>query len=254
MDTSTKRCSVCSNEFPATTEYFYKKGGRTSLFAWCKRCHLNRIAPTTKAWNVAHPEQCKMHQERYQHGHTRAKHTYRPTSECPIEEQERRRAAGRTRDRRRRERNREKAKERSRTSFALWVKRHPDQSRARRHKREAQKRNLPATFTALDWKHAKRFFAINGVECCAYCGRPIGLWHTLAQDHFIPLSKGGAYTADNIIPACHGFDGCNNSKSNRDPVDWLTERFGARKAKAILNRVQDYFAFVTNRDSHDDLS
>lgn len=108
------------------------------------------------------------------------------------------------------------------------------------HRRRARQRDLPATFTATDWQRALDYF-----DCrCAVCKRPIGLWHTLAQDHWIPVSKGGAYTPDNIVPLCHGDGGCNNSKWNKDAHEWLMERYSARKVAQIEKRIAAYFAWV----------
>jgi hypothetical protein len=111
-------------------------------------------------------------------------------------------------------------------------------------RRRARKLNLPDTFTAIDWQLALEHFG----GCCAVCGRPAGLWHTLAVDHWIPLSKGGPTTPDNLVPLCHGTDGCNNSKHDRAPSEWLIERFGPRKGRAIQRRVEAYLNSRKPRD------
>lgn len=49
---------------------------------------------------------------------------------------------------------------------------------------------------------------------CAYCGEKES---NLNQEHVIPLSKGGYYTKQNIIPACTY---CNSSKHNKDLEEW----------------------------------
>jgi 5-methylcytosine-specific restriction endonuclease McrA len=59
---------------------------------------------------------------------------------------------------------------------------------------------------------------------CAYCGKP-HLEHVeeLTMDHVIPLSRGGANTIENIVPACRA---CNRSKGTGDtPVrpNFLTD-------------------------------
>lgn len=35
----------------------------------------------------------------------------------------------------------------------------------------------------------------------------------------------------------------------RDPLEWLTDRFGPRKAKQILKRIEEYFAWVREQDA-----
>lgn len=114
-----------------------------------------------------------------------------------------------------------------------------------RQKRRATKRLLPKTFSQRDWDTALVYFEGR----CAVCNHPQGLWHTIAQDHWIPVSLGGGYTADNIIPLCHGKGGCNNSKGKKHPETWLTERYGTRKAKQILKRIDDYFEWVKQRQN-----
>ncbi|RNM14695.1 HNH endonuclease [Nocardioides pocheonensis] len=53
---------------------------------------------------------------------------------------------------------------------------------------------------------------------CAYCGasdRP------LQRDCVLPISRGGRYTLDNIVPACGS---CNASKCNDEVTGWLRRR------------------------------
>jgi 5-methylcytosine-specific restriction endonuclease McrA len=49
--------------------------------------------------------------------------------------------------------------------------------------------------------------------CCAYCGESCT---NLTPDHVIPLSRGGANTLSNIVPACPA---CNNRKNARTPAE-----------------------------------
>lgn len=110
-------------------------------------------------------------------------------------------------------------------------------------KRMARKANLPNTLTNHEWQRALTYFN----DCCAVCGRQLNNLfksHTVAADHWIPLSKDGGTTALNIIPLCHGVNGCNNHKKDRLPSEWLAEEFGSRKANKILARIEGYFAWV----------
>lgn len=53
---------------------------------------------------------------------------------------------------------------------------------------------------------------------CAYCGaadRP------LQRDCVLPISRGGRYTLDNIVPACGS---CNASKCNSEVTGWLRRK------------------------------
>lgn len=117
-------------------------------------------------------------------------------------------------------------------------KNNPDRIRAKNNRRRARMVNLPCLFTVDDWNFALEFFN----HRCAVCGRPAGLWHTLAQDHWIPLSNPNCpgTVPSNIVPLCHGDNGCNNSKHSRDPIEWLNSRYGPQKAKHILKRIEEY--------------
>ena len=48
---------------------------------------------------------------------------------------------------------------------------------------------------------------------CAYCGEK----RDLQIEHFWPISKGGAHSLSNIIPACSR---CNYSKRDKNPKEW----------------------------------
>ena len=81
-----------------------------------------------------------------------------------------------------------------------------------RHDRyRARRYALPATLTQAEWEDILARYQYR----CAYCGKA---WHEiegrLHQEHVIPVSQGGGYTADNIVPACHK---CNFSKGGRTP-------------------------------------
>jgi ribosomal protein L37AE/L43A len=106
----------------------------------------------------------------------------------------------------------------------------------------SRKRSLPNTFTARDWQRALDYWG----HCCAVCGRPRGLWHTLSQDHWIPLTHPDCpgTTPSNMLPLCCGTDGCNNSKGSKHPRVWLKEKFGTRRATRKWAEIEAYFAFV----------
>jgi len=53
---------------------------------------------------------------------------------------------------------------------------------------------------------------------CAYCGRTDG---ALQRDCVLPISRGGRYTLDNVVPACSS---CNTSKCNDEVTGWLRRK------------------------------
>lgn len=114
-----------------------------------------------------------------------------------------------------------------------YVQEHKDYFRAAQHKRNALKKQLPNTLTLEEWESIKAEFDY----CCAYCGKKVDL----TQEHFIPLSKGGEYTKENIIPACLS---CNASKNNRDFLKWYKKRsfYSEERETFVLN----YLKSVSN--------
>ena len=53
---------------------------------------------------------------------------------------------------------------------------------------------------------------------CAYCGAQDD---RLQRDCVMPISRGGRYTLDNVVPACAS---CNASKSNSEVTGWLRRK------------------------------
>jgi hypothetical protein len=107
-------------------------------------------------------------------------------------------------------------------------------------------KELPNTLTDAQWQFALSHFD----HRCAVCGMSINLFVTLAADHWIPVSSPfcPGTIATNIIPLCHtkrgGIGGCNNSKGDSDPTEWLTAKFGGLKAKKIEKRIGLYFSLI----------
>jgi len=86
---------------------------------------------------------------------------------------------------------------------------------ARKHKRRVKLLKTEGSFTAPEWELRKKEFDYH----CAYCGKKT---QKLTADHYIPLSKGGNNSIDNIVPACIK---CNKGKFTKDPSQF---KFTAR--------------------------
>jgi 5-methylcytosine-specific restriction endonuclease McrA len=67
--------------------------------------------------------------------------------------------------------------------------------------------------TSLQWSQIRAAW-----PGCAYCGT-IGV--PLQRDCVLPLSRGGRYTVENIVPACRS---CNASKSNDEVTSWMRRK------------------------------
>lgn len=95
----------------------------------------------------------------------------------------------------------------------------------RNQKRIAKKRSLPFALVTKQWEQIKLYFN----NTCCYCDKPL----SLAQEHFIPLNKGGEYTTNNIIPSCLS---CNSSKNDKDFFTWYPkyEHYSKKREKKIL--------------------
>jgi 5-methylcytosine-specific restriction endonuclease McrA len=90
-----------------------------------------------------------------------------------------------------------------------------DRSRRARAARKRRRRFLAADndLTAAEWTSI-----LTAWGCCAYCGDPAS---ALQKDCVLPLSRGGRYTVENVVPACRS---CNASKSNDEVTGWLRRK------------------------------
>lgn len=109
-------------------------------------------------------------------------------------------------------------------------------------RRNGRLNRLPRCFSSLDWDRAIAHFKCS----CAYCGRRVP-YELLTRDHFIatthPRCPGTVVT--NIVPACLR---CNTEKSDRDPAEYLAEKYGETAGFAKVVRIVQYFKEVENSD------
>jgi 5-methylcytosine-specific restriction endonuclease McrA len=81
--------------------------------------------------------------------------------------------------------------------------RDPDKLNAKSQRQRARRVNAPVNdLTAKQWVAMKEAYQ----HRCVSCGKK---QQRLTQDHLMPLSKGGAHTYSNIVPACRS---CNSKK------------------------------------------
>jgi hypothetical protein len=247
-----KTCTKCGKEFPATNEYFSRSSiTEDGLRTWCKTCcrqynqmrynkNKEKIREQNKQWRNTNIEKVREQEMRYRESHREecAQRVKKWSDENTEYLQQ----------------YRELNKDRRASKQLQYRKNNPAKLRVLKLRYEARKENLPDNLTVQDWRRATDYF--NG--CCAVCGRQLkDLFgtHTAAADHWIPLSYQGkdnpGTVATNIVPLCHGEDGCNNRKHNKLPTVWLTERYGTRQANVILARIETYFQWVRSQDSED---
>lgn len=227
--TTSKRCTKCGKEYPATTDNFYRSaGGKYGLKSACIPCssaksnewraaNKDKTSAARKSWYASNRERRSEYNRAYREAHREYFASYMKVWG-------------------------EENKEHKATTYKAWCQANPDKSRARGHRYRTSKLGLPSSLSASDWQFALSYFE----GCCAACGRPPGLWHTLVADHWIPLSSSDCpgTVAWNIVPLCHdkkdGVGGCNNSKYNTRPAEWLVKKYGKRKGWSILLRIEEY--------------
>jgi len=113
--------------------------------------------------------------------------------------------------------HKEQNRESMNASGRKWVKNHPEKARLKNEKRRARILNGVIDGDALtleQWNDTIEYFD----HRCAYCGRQL---EKLTIDHIVPLSRGGAHTKENVVPACRS---CNSSKHNSSLLVYLLRR------------------------------
>lgn len=265
--TPTRRCTICRVEYPLTREYFSPSGkcldGSIKLEYRCKACaarrtriryannpdYRDRIKQKSRDRYANSPEYWRewYHKNRIRINLYRRIRYHDKYEHDPIF---RERALARWRLHHNLPRAREKARShrksryQSSPEFALRVQISNRVSYARRRSID---KNTSHQFSDTQWRFALEYFNY----CCAVCGSQLNnlLGDRFASmDHWIPVTSPECpgTIATNIVPLCHGINGCNNSKGNSDPQTWLTKKFGARKASQILERIGRYFEEVGN--------
>jgi 5-methylcytosine-specific restriction endonuclease McrA len=105
--------------------------------------------------------------------------------------------------------NKERMNFRSRT----WHANNPVSSKVLSSNYRTRKLGATGTHTPEDVKYIR---AVQNNKC-GYCGVTLNKKSKPHLDHFIPLSKGGSNSPDNLVWACCT---CNSSKHNRLPIEW----------------------------------
>lgn len=205
---TTKKCTLCGKEYPATAEYFYRNKARIDgLRCDCKIC-MN--ARNKKYWEKHAGKRYQIHKayvESHRDRLTELAKVYRKNHSDEI------RARKKAYSREHKDELAQKTKD--------WIKKNPDKYRAFPSKQKdynnvkvqrciARKSGRISTLSVSEWKRIKSEFA----NSCAYCGVQTD---DLQQDHFVPKSLGGNHEVGNIIPACKS---CNSSKNNKEFSIW----------------------------------
>lgn len=244
-----KVCTKCKLAFPATAQFFNKhRLCSDGLYSICKKCkaeqdrqyrEANREKLAQKDRKYYEANKSRLAEQNRQYYLQNAEKTKAYSRQWHAENRERLNEQSRQYYSNNQDERREKVRQ--------YKKDNPEKVRVMNRRRDARKRDLPATLSLQDWQYALDYF--NG--CCAVCGEQAhdlfgGL--TIAADHWIPLSKGGGTTPENIIPLCHGLNGCNNTKSSKEPKRWLAEQYSVDEASQIISRIEAYFECVRSAE------
>jgi len=219
-----KTCHRCKKELHVN--YFYKSRDRKGGFQEkCKTC--------LKEYNEKNKEKIREYQKQYREQNKEiAKEynkDYREKNQEKLSEQKKKYFQETKNERQKKQKeyyeinkedielkkreyylqNREKILAYTKEWRKEWAAKNKEKTRFYNNKYRAQKRNLPSTLTKEQWMNIKISFDYK----CAYCG----MEKLLEQEHFIPLSKGGEYTKNNIVPACRS---CNSSKRDKKFFEW----------------------------------
>jgi 5-methylcytosine-specific restriction endonuclease McrA len=177
--------------------------------------NAEKVKARKKAYREANAEKIKAYYEANAEKIKARRKAYREANaEKEKARQKARREANAEKEKARHKAYREANAEKIKAYSKAWGEANAEKIKAHSQRRRTLKASLPATFTVEQWQGALAYFN----NCCAYCGEELTKVH---QEHFVPLSKGGGYTRDNIVPSCPK---CNLRKNNRNPLDWLVKQ------------------------------
>jgi 5-methylcytosine-specific restriction endonuclease McrA len=187
-----RRCKACRNAL--TPEQRAQKSARRKAHYQANKVRINA---QNAAYYVAHKDALRPVRQAWEADHREERAgRHRITNPAMVE-------ARRARHRAYYAKNRAKMLAKNRRYYAT----HPEKEAAKDAKRRARKAAAPVNdFTAAQWLEIQAAHD----HRCAYCGKR-AKGH-LTQDHITPLSKGGANTASNIVPACKS---CNSRKRDK---------------------------------------
>lgn len=205
-----KTCTKCGETFPATSEYFHKHPKQSSgLHPRCKVCRKKERTDRYKISGEKEREQMRNYAII-----NSQKAVYRMSNWKKNNPQK-------TRDHNKK-----------------YRQNHKEQSRVNVNNRRARVYGAKGTHTKQDIENILIY------QCgrCFYCGKPMFTYHV---DHFIPLSKGGANSPDNLVLACQF---CNDSKGSKLPEEWLLQTRPHVQRPIGTSPIQNYISYSPDNE------
>jgi 5-methylcytosine-specific restriction endonuclease McrA len=183
-----KYCVKCKQQLPANEEYFFKGNGYLGLHDNCKKCEGHEYG--IHAVNMVYKAKEGYNYCNMCHKELPATTDYFVSS---------------------------KGKHKGLVSICKDCMK-TDQFRKKSYihlnRRKTRKQNCIATLTSDEFEECLAYFDFKD----AYTGLPMEI---ISQDHVIPLSKGGGYVKQNIIPCEKSI---NSSKNNSDMETWYRQQ------------------------------
>lgn len=134
---------------------------------------------------------------------------------------------------------RRKNKDATKARMKRYREMHRAETRMRNRLRKVALKFSNRDYTSQDWNNCLAHWQ----NKCAICNRPASVseGRSICADHWIPLAKGGVTHKSNILPLCHGNDGCNNKKHDKDPIQWLIAALGEEQAAQKMREIEAFF-------------
>ncbi len=202
-----KTCARCGEEKPLS-EFHKNKKAKDGLQSFCKECRNKAERESYRKKEKR--DRSEYLKEYYEKNKEKIKARQRanwPERYAREKEQVLERSKAWVKD------NRERVNERNRR----WRKNNPSSVKLSKSKRRALKKDtqvekITPELLAEHW--AERNI---DQDRCFYCEE--GTYEHL--DHYIPLSKGGGHTKENLVPSCAS---CNLKKHDKMPEDFIKEQ------------------------------
>ena len=184
-DDSSRVCSKCRQNLPATTVYFSRSARhKTGLLPYCKTCSQQCAKARYQASEVLRVK-ARARSASWQKDHP-DRHNSRSSQSAKKRKEKHGESVYRWRAN-----NHEKV-----ASYEkAYREKHREAIRAKVARQSAQRHNAPGTFTG---EHVREQLKAQRY-CCFWCAEPLAKYHI---DHRIPLSKGGTNYPSNIVCSC----------------------------------------------------
>jgi 5-methylcytosine-specific restriction endonuclease McrA len=240
----TRICPRCKQEKPLTNEYFGKSSVNKNGFrTQCLECarimcldyaekHRKRLLENATKYYQEHKEEKKIYNKKYQSAN--GKKYRKEHKETIALSSKKYYLKNKDKYNEYSKKWKNEHKDKAKFSCLKYRKAHMEKVYNWNNARRSRKNCLESSLTNEQWEEIKLHFD----NKCAYCGKE----ESLTREHFIPLSKGGEYTINNIIPVCKS---CNSSKLDKDFFEWYPKyRYYSKKRE---NKILRYLNYKNNK-------